>query len=237
MPEDKKRWPVGQCPVCLGWGQMRQYTCCAACSKWRRAFPGQARLPALQPRDPRQPRRALPPLPADRPRRGPRLDTAPGAGTAAPARVPPARSAPAPGIVADTPREPQGQAGPRRPRHRQAGDPASPDAAGAAGLAAPGRSRAGVLFDARRDWSFLNAGELDQLPALTPAASSLVDELTGMPGPAAGPAARATTPPRPCGSWWPGSGPTPRSPRPTSGRWTPAPAPLSGVERRAGPPM
>ena len=35
----------------------------------------------------------------------------------------------------------------------------------------------GVLFDARRDWSFLNAGELDQLPALTPAASSLVDEL------------------------------------------------------------
>jgi hypothetical protein len=42
MPEDKRRWPVGQCPVCLGWGQMRQYTCCAACSKWRRAFPGQA---------------------------------------------------------------------------------------------------------------------------------------------------------------------------------------------------
>jgi hypothetical protein len=34
-----------------------------------------------------------------------------------------------------------------------------------------------VLFDARRDWSFLNIGELDQLPALTPAASALVDEL------------------------------------------------------------
>ena len=42
MPEDKRRWPVGQCPVCLGWGQLTQYTCCAACSKWRRAFPGQA---------------------------------------------------------------------------------------------------------------------------------------------------------------------------------------------------
>src|SRR5260370_19466960 len=104
-------------------------------------LPGPARLPALQPREPRQPRRALPPLPAGRPRRGPRLDTAPGTGTAAPARAPPARSAPAPGILADTPREPQGQAGPCRPR--QAGDPASPDAAGAAGLAAPGRSRAG----------------------------------------------------------------------------------------------
>lgn len=35
----------------------------------------------------------------------------------------------------------------------------------------------GVLFGARRDWSFLNAGELDQLPALTPAASALVGEL------------------------------------------------------------
>jgi hypothetical protein len=33
------------------------------------------------------------------------------------------------------------------------------------------------LFDARRDWSFLNGGELDQLPALTPAASALVDDL------------------------------------------------------------
>jgi hypothetical protein len=33
------------------------------------------------------------------------------------------------------------------------------------------------LFDARRDWSFLNAGELDRLPALTLAASALVDEL------------------------------------------------------------
>jgi hypothetical protein len=42
MPNDKKRWPAGQCPVCLGWGPLTQYTCCAACSKWRRAFPGQA---------------------------------------------------------------------------------------------------------------------------------------------------------------------------------------------------
>ena len=98
MPEDKRRWPVGQCPVCLGWGQMRQYTCCAACSKWRRAFPGQAAclrcsrvshvsrdglcrpcLLIVRTEDPRL------------------LDTGPGAGKAAPARVPPARSEPGPG--------------------------------------------------------------------------------------------------------------------------------------------
>ena len=106
-------------------------------------LPRPGRVPALQPGEPRQPRRALPPLPADRPHRGPRLDTGPGAGKAAPARVPPARSEPAPGVIADTAREPQGQAGPRRPRHRPAGDPASPAPAGAAGLTAPGRPSTG----------------------------------------------------------------------------------------------
>jgi hypothetical protein len=35
-----------------------------------------------------------------------------------------------------------------------------------------------VLFDARRTWGFLSAGELDQLPALTPAARILVEEFT-----------------------------------------------------------
>jgi hypothetical protein len=54
---------------------------------------------------------------------------------------------------------------PRRPRPAQ---PVSPH------LVNPAQ---GALFDARRDWSFLNTGELDQLPALTPAASALVDEL------------------------------------------------------------
>jgi hypothetical protein len=54
---------------------------------------------------------------------------------------------------------------PRRPRPAQ---PASPH------LVDPAQA---ALFDARRDWSFLNAGELDRLPVLTPAASALVDEL------------------------------------------------------------
>jgi hypothetical protein len=34
-----------------------------------------------------------------------------------------------------------------------------------------------VLFDARRDWSCLTAGALDQLPSLTPAAAAMVEEL------------------------------------------------------------
>ncbi|MGH3247738.1 MAG: hypothetical protein ACRDOI_16230, partial [Trebonia sp.] len=57
---------------------------------------------------------------------------------------------------------------PRRLRRRCPAQPVSPH------LVDPAQS---VLFDARRDWSFLNAGELDQLPALTPAASALVGEL------------------------------------------------------------
>ncbi|WP_300605871.1 hypothetical protein [Trebonia sp.] len=55
-----------------------------------------------------------------------------------------------------------------QPRRPQLAQPVSPH------LVDPAQ---GVLFDARRDWSFLNAGELDQLPALTPAASALVGEL------------------------------------------------------------
>ena len=35
----RRIWPVGQCLVCLGWGEMTQYTTCSACAKWRRAFP------------------------------------------------------------------------------------------------------------------------------------------------------------------------------------------------------
>ena len=41
MPEATRSRPIGQCPVCLGWGEKRQSTLCAACAKWRRAFPEQ----------------------------------------------------------------------------------------------------------------------------------------------------------------------------------------------------
>ena len=194
-------------------------------------LPGPARLPALRPPDPRQPRRALPRLPAGRPRPGPRLDTAPGYrdGRSSSGSSFPECACPE-GIVAAASREPQGQAGPCRhtpppgrviqPRRTPPAQPVSPH------LADPAQ---GVLFDARRDWSCLTAGELDQLPALTPAARPWSRSSTSMPGRSGWkPAARATTQPRPCGSCWPGSGPTPRSTRPTSGRSPPAPAPLSG---------
>ncbi len=33
-------WPIGQCRVCLGWGEKPQYADCGACSSWRRLHPG-----------------------------------------------------------------------------------------------------------------------------------------------------------------------------------------------------
>jgi hypothetical protein len=32
-------WPVGQCRVCLGWGEKPQYAECRACSSWRQLHP------------------------------------------------------------------------------------------------------------------------------------------------------------------------------------------------------
>ena len=37
-----RNWPVGQCRVCLGWGEKPQYADCAACSSWRQRYPSQA---------------------------------------------------------------------------------------------------------------------------------------------------------------------------------------------------
>ena len=36
------RWPIGQCRVCLGWGEKPQFADCRACSSWRQLHPGQA---------------------------------------------------------------------------------------------------------------------------------------------------------------------------------------------------
>lgn len=38
----RKAWPVGQCRVCLGWGEKPQYADCVACSSWRQLHPEQA---------------------------------------------------------------------------------------------------------------------------------------------------------------------------------------------------
>ena len=180
MPEDKRRWPVGQCPLCLGWGQMRQYTCCAACAKWRRAFPAQyaclrcsrvshvsrdglcrACLLTVRTEDPGW-------IPNPEPGRPLQLAfLLPGV------RLPRASSL----ILPANRKDKQAPAGigtarlavqPRRLHRTRPSQPVSPH------LVDPAQA---VLFDARRDWSFLNAGELNQLPALTPAASLLVDEL------------------------------------------------------------
>ncbi|GAA2128870.1 hypothetical protein [Actinomadura napierensis] len=37
-----KRWPIGQCRVCLGWGEKPQFADCGACSSWRALHPEQA---------------------------------------------------------------------------------------------------------------------------------------------------------------------------------------------------
>jgi hypothetical protein len=180
MPEDDRKWPAGQCPVCLGWGPLTQYTCCAACSKWRRAFPGQADClhcgrvthvsrdglcrPCLMTIRDEDPGWILRPQPG-RPLQLGFLLTG--------VRLPRASSLTLPANRKDK-QAPAGIATarmviqPGRLRRPVPAKPVSPH------LVDPAQ---GVLFDARRDWSFLNAGELDQLPALTPAASALVDEL------------------------------------------------------------
>ncbi|MGH3122109.1 MAG: hypothetical protein ACRDND_13935, partial [Streptosporangiaceae bacterium] len=177
MPDDERRWPAGQCPVCLGWGPLTQYTCCAACSKWRRAFPGQAAClhcsrvthvdrdglcrPCLMSIRDEDPGWILRPQPGQPLQLGFLL---PGV------RLPRASSLTLPANRKDK-QAPSGIAACRQviqPRRPQPPQPVSPH------LADPAQ---GVLFDARRDWSFLNTGELDQLPALTPAAGALVDEL------------------------------------------------------------
>jgi hypothetical protein len=155
---------------------MTQYTCCAACSKWRRAFPGQAFClhcsrvshvsrdglcrPCLLTVRAEDPGWILSPRPG-RPLQLAFLLAGVRLPRASSLILPANRKDKAAGGLATARRAVQ----PARPGPAQ---PVSPH------LVDPAQ---GVLFDARRDWSFLNAGELDQLPALTPAASVIVDEL------------------------------------------------------------
>jgi len=62
---------------------------------------------------------------------------------------------------------PQQKARARAAVRRPLAPPVSPH------LAVPGQA---VLFDARRDWSCIAVGSLDQLPSLTPAAQALLAE-------------------------------------------------------------
>jgi hypothetical protein len=35
----RRSWPIGQCRVCLGWGELPQYADCRSCATWRRLHP------------------------------------------------------------------------------------------------------------------------------------------------------------------------------------------------------
>lgn len=177
-----KNWPVGQCPVCLGWGQLRQYTVCSACAKWRRAFPGQERClrcghlshvsgDGLCRACAQNLRRGDPMWLLDR-RPGRPVQLAfilPGLRVpkAAPLLLPAQRKAPSPvreQSLADTVVAPQRW-------HWLACRTTCQSVS--AHLVDPAQ---GTLFEARRDWTCLTVGELDLLPALTPAAQALLAE-------------------------------------------------------------
>jgi hypothetical protein len=174
--------PVGQCPACLGWGEMRQSTRCAACAKWRRAFPGQHAclrcgrvshvsrdglcrpcLLVIRSDDPEWVFRPVTGRPVQLAFLLPGL------------RLPRASALLVPANRKDKLfREAVGDVVPTRQKWRwlarpQPAQPVSPH------LVDPAQA---VLFDARRAWGFLSAGQLDQLPALTPAARTLVEEFT-----------------------------------------------------------
>ena len=182
--------PVGQCPVCLGWGEMRQSTRCAACAKWCRAFPGQhaclrcdrishvsrdglpACLLVIRSDDPGWVFRPVPGRPVQLGFLLPGL------------RLPRASSLLVPANRKDRLfRETLGDVVPTRQKWRwlarpQPAQPVSPH------LVDPAQA---VLFDARRSWGCLSAGALGQLPALTPAAGTMVEEfIPARPGPRLG---------------------------------------------------
>ena len=181
MPPPRKNWPAGQCPVCLGWGERRQYTACSACAKWRRAFPDQDRClrcghlnhlsgdglcracsQTLRLTDPMWIVDRMPGRPVQL------AFILPGvrAPKAAPLLLPAQRKDP--GSVKEhtlrdavvTPQRWHWLAGRRSPA-------LSPH------LVDPAQT---MLFQARRDWTCLTVGELDQLPALTPGAQALLEE-------------------------------------------------------------
>jgi Phage integrase, N-terminal SAM-like domain len=181
MAATRKNWPTGQCPVCLSWGELRQYTVCPACAKWRRAFPGQKNCrrcghinhvspeglcrPCLQTVRLDDPGWVFNPVPG-RPVQlgfllpGVRLPKA------APLLLPAQRK----GQL--TAQETLDEVIPTPAKwtwlaQRPPAQPVSPHLVDPAQLS---------LFETRRDWSCLAVGTLDQLPSLTPAAQALAEE-------------------------------------------------------------
>jgi site-specific recombinase XerD len=175
-----RKWPTGQCPVCLGWGEKRQYTTCAACAKWRRAFPEQqiclrcghrnhvsgdglcrSCMQVLRLDDPEWILNPTPGRPVQLALILPGMRFPKASPLLLPTRwknLSEAKEKPLHELVS-TPRRWQ------RLTQRLPAPPVSPH------LVDPAQT---PLFDARRDWSCLTVGTLDTLPTLTPAAEELL---------------------------------------------------------------
>jgi hypothetical protein len=180
MPQHARNRPIGQCPVCLGWGEKRQQTVCAACAKWRRAFPerhacrrcghtnhvsrdGLCR-PYLQILRTDDPEWVFNPAPGRPVQLGFLLP-----GVRLPRAVPLLLPANRKNKLLQ---ETLDDINPTKEKWQwlarcQPERPVSPH------LIDPAQT---VLFEARRDWSCLTVGSLDQLPALTPEAAVVVEE-------------------------------------------------------------
>jgi len=175
-----RSWPAGQCPICLGWGERRQSTSCAACAKWRRAFPGQRAClrcgrvshvsgdglcrPCLQIIRTDDPQWVFSPVPGRPVQLALLLQGV---------RLPRASSLLLPANRKDKRlRETLGDVVPAQQKwqwlaRKPALQALSPH------LVDPAQT---VLFEVRRDWRCITVGALDQLPALTAAAEALVGE-------------------------------------------------------------
>jgi hypothetical protein len=178
----ERKWPTGQCPVCLGWGQLRQCTACSACAKWRRAFPARQhclRCGHLNHVSGDGLCRAC----AQNLRHGdPKwvFDQAPGQPVQLAFILPGVRVPKAAPLLLPAQRKDPGSANehglhdaivtPHRwhwPTGRRAVPQDSPH------LVDPAQM---TLFQARRDWTCLTVGDLHLLPALTPGAEAMLEE-------------------------------------------------------------
>ena len=100
-------WPVGQCRVCLGWGEKPQFADCSACSSWRHLHPDVAPCRRCGHDSHVNTDGLCLALPAEHPAARPGMDHSSGrraavAAHADPARRPPAQG-PAPGQAAARP--------------------------------------------------------------------------------------------------------------------------------------
>ena len=182
MASGRTKWPIGQCPICLGWGEKRQYSSCAACAKWRRAFP--QRKPCLRCGHRNHVngdglcRACLQVLRIDDPSWI--ADPTPGRSVQLALIVPGLRGRRASPLV--LPKKWKNQSAAKEltlgdlvptPKQQRWLTPHPAESTVSPHLVDPAQT---VLFDARRDWSRFTVGSMERLPALTPATAALLKE-------------------------------------------------------------